>query len=80
MNKLIIVLSASLLMPGAVNAEDIRKDESLSPDLSQDESMAAAPAGQKAFIPSFGGWFSPMILSETKSAYSLTTSMNVLRL
>ena len=80
MNRFILILSASLVIPCGANAADILNDESLIPDLSRDESMAAAPAGQKAFVPSFGGWFSPMILSETKSAYSLTTSMNVLRL
>jgi hypothetical protein len=81
MNKLIVIFFAvAVLLPFSLRAQNAISDDSLVPDLASDESMTMVPSGQKAFVPSFGGWFSPAFLSETRSAYSLTTSVTSLRL
>lgn len=69
-----------LLSCGALSAAEQPSSDSLIPDLALDESMNMAPSGQAAFVPSFGGWFTPVFLSETRKAYDLVSSMNTLRL
>lgn len=80
MNKLAIILAAILLcLPFALRAET-PADDSLIPDLSQDETMKSAGPASTAFVPSFGGWITQMFAGESKSRYSFSTSASSLRL